>query len=154
MREVGIGVVDARQEADLAALEEPLDAAADATRERRVEAEPGAARQRRALDLELLVQVRVAPVVVERHQRVEQVHAPRQEHRDEHGSVRGGRGVRGGGLEHAGDRQRLRRVEREPGAEAAGQHLAAGERGVAEQVAAHGLGRAVEVVAGVVAWHQ
>ena len=65
-----------------------------------------------------------------------------------------GRGVRGGGLEHARDRQRLRGVQREPGAEAAGQHLAAGERGVAEQVAAHGLGGAVEVVAGVVAWHQ
>ena len=130
--EVGVGVVDPGQEADLAALEEPPHAAADAAAERRVEAEAGAARERRALHLQLLVQVRVAAVVVKRHERVEQVHAAGQEHGHEHGRVRRGRGVRGGGLEHARDRQRLGGVEGEPGAEPAGQHLAARERGAAE----------------------
>jgi hypothetical protein len=145
--EVRVGVVDARQEADLAAVVEALDAAADALGQRRVDAEAGPAQLRGVADLQLWSQVGVAAVVVQRHERVEQVKPARHEHRDEHGRVGRRRGVGGRRLEHALDRHRVGEVERHPAADAPAQHLATRER-------AHPLAGAMEVVAGAMGVHQ
>jgi hypothetical protein len=77
--EIRVGVVDPGQEADLAALEQTLDATADPLREPRVDAE-GSPCERQPGDLQLRVQVGVAAVVVQGHERVEQVHAAGKEH--------------------------------------------------------------------------
>ena len=145
MGEVRVGVVDARQEADLAALEEPLDAAADAPAERRVEPE-ARARERHALHLQVGAQVGVAAVGVQRHERVEQVDPAGRKTDTSTGAFGAAAASAAAGLEHALDRHRLGDVERQPAAHAEAQHLAAGER---PQL----LG-AVEVVAGAVGLHQ
>ena len=63
--------------------------------------------ERLALDLQLGAQVGVAAVVVQRHERVEQVHAAGQEDRHQHRRVGRGRGVGRRGLEHALERHGL-----------------------------------------------
>ena len=99
----GFGVVDAGQEADLAGVEEPLDAAADALRERRVDAERAVAQQRRLVDADVAAQVGVARrSCVERDQRVEQVAAAGQEDARRAPARRAPRRPRGGRLEQRG----------------------------------------------------
>ena len=118
-----------------------------------MDAEAGA-RERDALHLQLGVEVGVATVVVQRDERVEQIHAAGEEDRHQDGSVGRRRGVGGRRLEHARERHRLGSVERQASAETGPEHLPAREARSAEEVAAHGLRAAVEVVAGAMANHQ
>jgi hypothetical protein len=149
VREVGVGVVDAGEQADLALLEQALHAAVEAGLERGVHAEAGPAELGRVVLLEARAQVGVAAVLGERDEAVEQVAAAGQEDRDEHRRVRrGGRG-RLGGAEDVGYRHRARGVDGEARAHTAREDLTAGDSRV-EVRAAGGLAGRVEVVAGAV----
>ena len=152
VRQVGIGVVDPGEEADLAAFVEALDAAAHPAGQRGVKPERRAGKGH-PLHSQLRVQVGVAAVVVQGHERVEQVDSAGQEDRYEHRGVGRGRGLGRRRVEHLRERHGAARVERQARAEAGGKHLPAGERRPPEVLAADVLLGVVEVVAGVVAAH-
>jgi hypothetical protein len=143
--EVGVGVVDAGDEAQPAAIEQPLQPAVEALGEGRVHAEAGSAERDRVGDLEHRAQIGIAAVGGGRHERVEQVQAAGDEDVDQHRRVGRGRRARLAGLERARQRHRLRRVQGDRRAQAGLQQAPAADR-ARERRAALGIG-AGEVVA-------
>jgi hypothetical protein len=142
VRQVGVRVVDAGQEADLAAVVEALDAVVGALGQRGVQRE-AVAEQRRLGGRDAAAEVVERAVLVERQQRVEEVEAAGQEDGDEDRRVgRSGR-FRLRGVEEVLRREQRRRVDRDARADAPLEHLTA-----REHVAARGLAGAVEVLAG------